>query len=54
MNGLIPRIDAMISLILGQGNEGDFDDIVCSELLLDCREAVVMLRTLPVENGNES
>ena len=54
MKGLIPRIDAMMGIILGQGNEGDFDEMDCYELLLDCREAVVMLRTLLVENGNES
>ena len=54
MNGLIPRIDKMIHCMSHEYfgcDHGDWDEEV--KLLIDCREAVVMLRRLLVENGNE-
>jgi hypothetical protein len=55
MNGLIPRIDAMLYRMSHEYfgyDHGDWDEE--EKLLVDCREAVVMLRRLLVENGNES
>jgi hypothetical protein len=54
MKGLIPRIDKMIycmSYEYSGCDEGNWDEEI--KLLVDCREALVMLRTLLVENGNE-
>ncbi len=55
MNGLIPRIDAMLYRMSHEYFGYDHGDWVEEEkLLVDCREALVMLRTLLVEKGNES
>lgn len=54
MSGLIPRIDKMIYCMSHEYfgcDHGDWDEEI--KLLMDCREAVVMLRRLLVENGNE-
>jgi hypothetical protein len=48
---LLSRINAMVGIILGQGNEGDFDDMVCCDLLLDCGKMLEELYMLPLENG---
>lgn len=53
-HGLIPRIDKMIYCMSHEYfgcDHGDWDEEI--KLLVDCREAVVMLRKLLVENGNE-
>ena len=55
VKGLIPRIDKMIYCMTHEYSgcdHGEWDEEI--NLLMDCREALVMLRTLLVENGNES
>jgi len=55
MNGLIPRIDKMVYCMSHEYvgcDAGYWEEEI--KLLMDCREALVKLFMLPVENGYES